>query len=127
MKLARTAEDAARTADAAQRSGIAMRLRLSFTRALQTALERLEPQEKEKAPPIYAEEKTLAELGRLRGEHESSVSRHLDRDRADYASVGRYLRTVCGSANGARQMTRDAGFMLPAQPSDLRASVFSSA
>jgi len=55
----------------------------SFTRALQTALERLEPQEKERLRLYYAEEKTLAEIGRLLGEHESSVSRHLDHARRD--------------------------------------------
>src|SRR5260221_12086273 len=43
----------------------------SFTRALQTALERLEPREKERLRLYYAEEKTLAEIGRLLGEHES--------------------------------------------------------
>src|SRR5437762_12513310 len=56
---------------------------LSFTRALQTALERLEPQEKERLRLYYAEEKTLAEIARLLAEHESSVSRHLDRVRRD--------------------------------------------
>src|SRR6266481_2383476 len=40
--------------------------------------ERYEPQEKERLRLYYAEEKTLAEIGRLLGEHESSVSRHLD-------------------------------------------------
>src|SRR5229473_5342850 len=37
---------------------------VSFTRALQTALERLEPREKERLRFYYAEEKTLAEIGR---------------------------------------------------------------
>ena len=55
----------------------------SFTRALQAALARLEPQEKERLRLYYAEEKTLAEIGRQLGEHESSVSRHLDRVRRD--------------------------------------------
>src|SRR6202521_3754962 len=55
----------------------------SFTRALQTALERIEPQEKERLRLYYAEEKTLAEIGRLLGEHESSVSRHLDHTRRE--------------------------------------------
>src|SRR6266567_3997397 len=54
-----------------------------FTRALQAALDRLEPQEKERLRLYYAEEKTLAEIGRLLGEHESSVSRHMDRARHD--------------------------------------------
>src|SRR5205814_8077309 len=55
----------------------------SFTSALQMAPERLEPQEKQRLRLYYAEEKTLAEIGRLLGEHESSVSRRLDRVRRD--------------------------------------------
>src|SRR5712664_4088967 len=74
----------------------------SFTRALQTALERLEPQEKERLRLYYAEEKTLAEIGRLLGEHESSVSRHLDHARRDLRhAVEDILRHGIGSANGS--------------------------
>jgi len=74
----------------------------SFTRALQAALERLEPQEKERLRLYYAEEKTLAEIGRLLGEHESSVSRHLDRVRRDLRqAVEDILRQGIGSANGS--------------------------
>lgn len=73
----------------------------SFTRALQTALNRLEPPEKERLRLYYAEEKTLAEIGRLLGEHESSVSRHLDRVRRDLRqTVENLLRTGIGAANG---------------------------
>jgi RNA polymerase sigma-70 factor len=73
----------------------------SFTRALQTALERLEPREKERLRLYYAEEKTLAEIGRLLGEHESSVSRHLDRVRRDLRqTVEDILRHGLGAANG---------------------------
>lgn len=73
----------------------------SFTRALQTALERLEPQEKERLRLYYAEEKTLAEIGRLLGEHESSVSRHLDRVRRDLRqAVEDILRYGLAAANG---------------------------
>ncbi len=74
----------------------------SFTRALQTALERLEPQEKERLRLYYAEEKTLAEIGRLLGEHESSVSRHLDRVRRELRrAVEDILRQGIGAANGS--------------------------
>jgi len=74
---------------------------VSFTRALQTALERLEPREKERLRLYYAEEKTLAEIGRLLGEHESSVSRHLDRVRRDLRqAVEDILRQGIGAANG---------------------------
>jgi RNA polymerase sigma-70 factor len=77
------------------------RLVVSFTRALQTALDRLEPREKERLRLYYAEEKTLAEIGRLLGEHESSVSRHLDRVRHDLRQrVENILRLGFGAANG---------------------------
>jgi RNA polymerase sigma factor (sigma-70 family) len=73
----------------------------SFTCALQTALDRLAPQEKERLRLYYAEEKTLAEIGRLLGEHESSVSRHLERVRRDLRqSLEDILRTGMGAANG---------------------------
>src|SRR5437660_2671177 len=74
----------------------------SFTRALQSALDRLETQEKQRLRLYYAEEKTLAEIGRLLGEHESSVSRHLDRVRRDLRhAVEDILRHGSGSANGS--------------------------
>jgi RNA polymerase sigma factor (sigma-70 family) len=74
----------------------------SFTRALQSALERLEPQEKQRLRLYYAEEKTLAEIGRLLGEHESSVSRNLDRVRRDLRqAVEDILRQGIGAANGS--------------------------
>jgi RNA polymerase sigma factor (sigma-70 family) len=73
----------------------------SFTRALQAALERLEPQEKERLRLYYAEEKTLAEIGSQLGEHESSASRHLDRVRRDLRrSVEEILRVGIAAANG---------------------------
>src|SRR5713226_985518 len=74
----------------------------SFTQALQTALERLEPQQKERLRLYYAEGKSLAEIGRLLGEHESSVSRHLDRVRRDLRrAVEDILRQGIGAANGS--------------------------
>jgi len=73
-----------------------------FARALQASLERLEPQEKERLRLYYAEEKTLAEIGRLLGEHESSVSRHLDRVRRDLRNeVEEFLRGGFVAANGS--------------------------
>ena len=73
----------------------------SFTRALRAALELLEPQEKDRLRLYYAEEKTLAETGRLLGEHESSVSRHLDRVRRELReSVEEILRQGLRAANG---------------------------
>jgi RNA polymerase sigma-70 factor len=52
-----------------------------FTRALQASLEQLEPAERQRLRLYYAEQRTLAEIGRALGEHESSVSRHLDSTR----------------------------------------------
>jgi RNA polymerase sigma-70 factor (ECF subfamily) len=73
-----------------------------FSRALQAALECLEPQEKERLRLYYNEEKTLAEIGRLLGEHESSVSRHLDRVRHDLRTrVEAILRQGFVAANGS--------------------------
>jgi DNA-binding CsgD family transcriptional regulator len=74
----------------------------SFTRALQTALEALEPREKERLRLYYAEEKTLAEIGRLLEEHESSVSRHLEHVRRDLRqAVENLLRQGIAAANGS--------------------------
>jgi RNA polymerase sigma-70 factor len=74
----------------------------SFTRALEQALEGLPPQERERLRLYYAEEKTLAEIGRLLGEHESSVSRHLDHARRDLRqAVENLLRHGTREANGS--------------------------
>ena len=74
----------------------------SFTRALEKALRGLQPQERERLRLYYAEEKTLAEIGGLLGEHESSVSRHLDHARRDLRqAVENLLRHGIGEANGS--------------------------
>ncbi len=73
-----------------------------FSRALEAALGRLAPREKERLRLYYAEERTLAEIGRLLGEHESSVSRHLDRVRRDLRQeVENILRRGFPPANGS--------------------------
>jgi RNA polymerase sigma factor (sigma-70 family) len=73
-----------------------------FIRALQQALECLAPQEKERLCLYYTEEKTLAEIGRRLGEHESSVSRHLDSVRRDLREqVESILRRGFVAANGS--------------------------
>ena len=72
-----------------------------FGRALSEALAQLEPQERERLRLYYTEEKTLAEIGRSLGEHESSVSRHLDRVRRDLRrAVETILRRGFAAANG---------------------------
>jgi len=73
-----------------------------FGRALSEALAQLEPPERERLRLYYNEEKTLAEIGRLLGEHESSVSRHLDRVRRDLrGTVETILRRGFGAPNGS--------------------------
>jgi RNA polymerase sigma factor (sigma-70 family) len=73
-----------------------------FARALQAALDQLPPLEKDRLRLYYAEEKTLAEIGRLLGEHESSVSRHLERVRRDLRqAVEEILRRGFVAANGS--------------------------
>jgi len=54
-----------------------------FQVALAAALERIEARDRERMRLYYVEEKTLAEIGKKLGEHESSVSRNLDRIRRE--------------------------------------------
>jgi RNA polymerase sigma factor (sigma-70 family) len=54
-----------------------------FQMALAAAVERIESRDKLRLKLYYVEEKTLAEIGKKLGEHESSVSRNLDRIRRE--------------------------------------------
>lgn len=64
-----------------------------FQIALAAALEGIEERDRERLRFYYAEEKTLAEIGKKLGEHESSVSRNLDRIRRELReSVEQILR-----------------------------------
>jgi RNA polymerase sigma factor (sigma-70 family) len=54
-----------------------------FLLALTACLESTPPEDRERLELYYARDKTLAEIGRLLGEHESSVSRHLERARRE--------------------------------------------
>jgi RNA polymerase sigma-70 factor (ECF subfamily) len=73
-----------------------------FSRALGEALAQLESPERERLRLYYSEEKTLSEIGRLLGEHESSVSRHLDRLRRELrGAVETILRRGFGAPNGS--------------------------
>src|ERR1700737_434748 len=66
---------------------------LKFTNALQTALDNLDTRDVERLRMYYGEQKKLAEIGRALGEHESSVSRHLEKVRGDVRrSVEKILR-----------------------------------
>jgi RNA polymerase sigma factor (sigma-70 family) len=72
-----------------------------FVRALQAALVALDPRDEQRLRLYYAKEQTLAEIGRQVGEHESSVSRNLDRIRlALRRTIEETLRNGCPAANG---------------------------
>jgi RNA polymerase sigma factor (sigma-70 family) len=74
-----------------------------FRRTLEVALGLLDPRDKERLRMYYAAEQTLAEIGRQLGEHESSVSRNLERTRRALRNdVEQALRTLTDSVNGAR-------------------------
>ena len=65
-----------------------------FMVALTDSLASLNPNDLKRLELYYAREKTLAEIGRLLGEHESSASRHLERTRSELrAKVEACLRT----------------------------------
>jgi len=73
-----------------------------FTRMLETALGLLDPRDRERLRLYYGEEQTLAEIGRTLGEHESSVSRNLERIRRELRrAVEEALRKGRIAANGS--------------------------
>jgi RNA polymerase sigma factor (sigma-70 family) len=72
-----------------------------FVRALQVALTTLDARDEQRLRLYYAKEQTLAEIGRQVGEHESSVSRNLDRIRlALRRTIEETLRNGCPAVNG---------------------------
>jgi RNA polymerase sigma factor (sigma-70 family) len=74
---------------------------LKFTEALQTALDNLDKRDLERLRMYYGEQKKLAEIGRALGEHESSVSRHLEKVRGDVRhAVEEILRGGSEAVNG---------------------------
>lgn len=58
-----------------------------FVAALQSALASLNDGDRQRLELYYARQKTLAEIGRQIGEHESSVSRHLEQTRGELRAV----------------------------------------
>ncbi len=65
------------------------------------ALAALDPRDRERLRLYYAEQQTLAEIGRTLGQHESSVSRNLDRIRRDLRiDVEASLRNGRPASNG---------------------------
>ncbi|MGB8474150.1 MAG: sigma-70 family RNA polymerase sigma factor [Candidatus Acidiferrum sp.] len=86
-----------------------------FVRALQAAFEALDSRDEQRLRLYYAEERTLAEIGKQLGEHESSVSRNLERIRLYLRrTVEETLRNGCPAANGsaAEQGLSDAQISL---------------
>jgi RNA polymerase sigma-70 factor (ECF subfamily) len=72
-----------------------------FRRTLEVALGLLDPRDRERLGWYYAAEQTLAEIGRKLGEHESSVSRNLERTRRELRQqVEQALRKGSGSVDG---------------------------
>jgi RNA polymerase sigma factor (sigma-70 family) len=69
--------------------------------AFDLALASLDARDRERLGLYYAEQQTLAEIGRALGEHESSVSRNLDRIRRDLRrNVEASLRRGRAAVNG---------------------------
>jgi hypothetical protein len=65
----------------------------------------LEPVDRKRLELYYARKKTLAEIGRLLGEHESSASRHLERTRRGLrAQVEQCLRSGCYPGDPVRNL-----------------------
>jgi RNA polymerase sigma factor (sigma-70 family) len=72
-----------------------------FVRALHAAVAALDARDEQRLRLYYSQEQTLAEIGRQVGEHESSVSRNLDRIRlALRRTIEETLRNGCPAANG---------------------------
>jgi RNA polymerase sigma factor (sigma-70 family) len=81
----------------------------AFVRALDLAIASMDSRDLRRLRLYYADDMTLAEVGAEIGEHESSVSRNLERSRRDLRiSVTALLRQCnAGSASGARAMSDD--------------------
>jgi len=72
-----------------------------FVRALEAAIAALDSRDEQRLRLYYAQEQTLAQIGEQLAEHESSVSRNLDRIRlALRRAVEETLRKGCPAANG---------------------------
>ena len=73
-----------------------------FREALTTSLATLDARDSTRLRMYYAEERTLAGIGKQLGEHESSVSRNLERVRKELrATVEGLLRAGKSASNGA--------------------------
>jgi RNA polymerase sigma factor (sigma-70 family) len=74
-----------------------------FTRTIELALGLLDPLDLQRLRLYYSEQQTLADIGRQLNEHESSVSRNLERIRRQLRhDVEELLRKGRGAVNGLR-------------------------
>jgi len=71
-----------------------------FHRTLEVALGLLEARDKERLRLYYAAQQTLAQIGRKLGEHESSVSRNLERTRRELRQQVEHALRKGGSVDG---------------------------
>ena len=77
--------------------------------ALALAIRRLAPPDRLRLSSYYLQHLTLAQIGRLMGEHEATVSRKLDRIRRDLrSSVERLLRDTHHLGDAQVQACLDA-------------------
>jgi len=76
-----------------------------FVLALTAYLNALDPKDRKRLELYYAREKTLAEIGRFLGEHESSASRNLERTRRELrAKVEECLRSGRHAGDPSRHL-----------------------
>jgi len=92
-----------------------------FQTALVAALEKIEMRDRERLKLYYLDEKTLAEIGKKLGEHESSVSRNLDRVRRELREdvEGILGKPEAGSALSAEQIALCFEYAAEDAPIDL--------
>jgi len=101
--VAKAAESAAPTTSAGPDPYRRSYLEL-FRQKLEVALGLLDPRDKDRLRLYYAEQQTLAAIGRQLGEHESSVSRNLERTRRELREqMEQALRSGTTTSNGAAQ------------------------
>jgi RNA polymerase sigma factor (sigma-70 family) len=95
-----------------------------FRRTLEVALGLLDPRDRERLRLYYAAEQTLAEIGHKLGEHESSVSRNLERTRRELRQqVEQTLRKSSSALDGRTSGLSDAQIALCFQYASEDASI----
>jgi RNA polymerase sigma-70 factor (ECF subfamily) len=82
-----------------------------FREALTLALASLDARDRDRLRLYYAEGRTLAEIGRTLGEHESSVSRNLERVRRELRGTVEGLLRVGKTASNGGLSTQDGAGM----------------